>query len=502
MSSDTAMNNPFETPSRQSPAALAIIIMRFVVRIIRQFWPVVLILLLRGRSGTTQWWVYAGLGAGGVVMILSLLAYFRTWFHVEHGEMVLNRGGLFRKLVQVPLDKIQTVSFQQTFLHRLLNVVSVSIDTSSGKGSEIELLALDRAKAEALRTYLLSRQHQAAPISGDVVMPETPSGANDEKILWQLDLGDLILIGLGQNHIRSGAILFGIGFGLYREIQAIMGKSANKMIENWGVNWQNLWNFFSILIVVALIISIVTSLIRTIVRYYNLKFVQTGRGFRVEAGLFTRREQAATLPKIQYIRWSAHPLERFFQVFAVHLYQAGGYDMSGKQALHAPGCRTQQLQIIREAYFEDTNVENWTWHHPTRSLFIGRFFWFGVFPFLFLLAKTILDFHWIWLIISALWLPLTWFYQHKYARKRAYGLHADGLWIKSGFFTENDTLLRWNNVKSVRLSQSWLQIRRGGADLEFTTSSGEVTIDYLALETAKQLRDYVLYTLEATEGEK
>jgi putative membrane protein len=498
--------NPFGTPSRQSPAALAIIILRFVVRIVRQFWPVVVILLLRGRSGTTQWWVYAGLGAGGVVMILSLLSYFRTWFHVENGELVLNKGGLFRKLVQVPFDKIQTISFQQSFLHRLLKVVSVSVDTSSGKGTEIELLALDRTKAEALRSYLLSMQNKVvlAP-SPESSEGETPSEAkNDqtgEKILWKLDLGNLLLIGLGQNHIRSGAILFGIGFGLYREIQAIMGKSANKMLENWGLNWQNLWNFLSVLVILALIISIATSLLRTIVRYYDLKFIQTGRGFRVEAGLFTRREQAASLPKIQYIRWSAHPLERFLEIFAVHLYQAGGYDMNDKQALHAPGCRPQQLQIIREAYFEDVHLENWTWHHPTSSLFVGRFFWFGIFPFLFLLAKAILDFHWIWLVICLIWLPLVWFYQQKYAHKRVYGLHTLGLWVKSGFFTENDTLLRWNNVKSVRLSQSWLQIRRGSADLEFTTSSGELSIDYLPLEKAQQLRDYVLFTLQSQAGD-
>jgi putative membrane protein len=496
MSNDSAVTNPFATPSKQSPAALAIIIFRFLVRLIRQFWPVVVIVLLRGRSGNTQWWVYAGLAAGSVVMILSLLAYFRTWFHVENHELVLYKGGLFRKLVQIPLDKIQTVSFNQTFLHRLLNVVSVAVDTSSGKGSEIELLALDRNKAEALRTFLLGTQKSANPANQEADIAEPPTVPSDEKILWQLDLGDLLLIGLGQNHLRSGAILFGIGFGLYREIQAIMGKSANKMLENWGFNWQNLWNFFTLLVIVALIISIATSLFRTIVRYYDLKFVQTGRGFRVEAGLFTRREQAATLPKIQYIRWSAHPLERYFQVFAVHLYQAAGHNMNEKQALHAPGCHRPQLQIIRGAYFEDNNPENWTWHSPTPSLFIGRFAWFGVFPFLFLLAKTILDFHWIWLTISLIWLPLVWFYQRQYARKRSYGLHPDGLWIKSGFFTQNDTLLRWNNVKSVRLSQSWLQIRRGSADLEFTTSSGEISIDYLPLETARSLRDYVLFRLE------
>ena len=113
-----------------------------------------------------------------------------------------------------------------------------------------------------------------------------------------------------------------------------------------------------------------------------------------------------------------------------------------------------------------------------------------------LILKTSLDFSWFWLVLTLLWLPLTAWWQWKLFQRKSYGLHVDGLWVKTGFFTQSQILLLWSNVQGVEVQQSFVEKRYGVADLTFYTASGEVEIESLPVEQVSGLRDFVLARLE------
>ena len=482
-------------PNRQSPVAILLILARLIRSLIGQFWPLLLLLLLRRRSAnSSQFWVWVGIGITILSVIRSLVTYFRTRFYIHEDEFILEKGGFTRRRLSVPLDKIQTITFQQTFLHRLFNVVSVEMDTTGAKGSEISLTALDRDKATALREYLLRWKKEnvkTTPTDQDAaaIAPEVE--------LLKLDLGALLLIGLSQNHLRSAGILFGVLASFAREIQPILGKSAYKYLEEeWGLTFNFFWTFALWIIVFFLLVSVIATLALTIVRFYNLRFVQTGDGFRLEAGLFTRREQAAYLPKIQFLRWSANPLQRIWGMYNLRFYQAAGHQLRGKQTLQVPGCYPHQIATVQVAYYPEYDQVQWNWHRPHRLYFRQRLFILGFLPLLGLILKTSTDFNWFWLIITLLWLPATAWWQRNLLLRKQYGLSEKGLWVKSGFFTQSQILLLWSNVQGLEVQQSLVEKRYEIGNLTFYTASGEVEIESLPLSMINSLRDYVLAKIE------
>ena len=483
-------------PNRQSPVAILLILARLIRSLIGQFWPLLLLLLLRRRSAnSSQFWVWVGIAITILSVIRSLVTYFRTRFYIHEDEFILEKGGFTRRRLSVPLDKIQTITFQQTFLHRLFNVVSVEMDTTGAKGSEISLTALDRDKATALREYLLRWKKEnvkTTPTDQEAAVDIAP-----EVELLKLDLGALLRIGLSQNHLRSAGILFGLLASFAREIQPILGKSAYKYLEEeWGLTFNFFWTFALWIIVFFLFVSVIATLALTIVRFYNLRFVQTGEGFRLEAGLFTRREQAASLPKIQFLRWSANPLQRIWGMYNLRFYQAAGHQLRGKQTLQVPGSYPHQIAAVQAAYFPAHDQMRWKWYRPHRLYFRQRLFILGFLPLLGLILKTSTDFNWFWLVITLLWLPATAWWQWNLLLRKQYGLSEEGLWVKSGFFTQSQILLLWSNVQGLELQQTLVEKRYEIADLTFYTASGEVEIESLPLSMVNSLRDYVLAKVE------
>lgn len=482
-------------PSRQSPVAILLILARLIRTLIGQFWPLLLLLFLRRPSSSSnQMWVWVGIAITALSVIRSLLLYFRTRFYVEQNEFILEKGGFTRRRLSIPLDKIQTITFQQTFLHRLFNVVSLEMDTSGAKGSEISINALEREKATLLRAYLLlwkKENVEPGPEHAEVPL-ETP-----EEELLKLDIGDLLRVGISQNHLRSAGILFGVLASFAREIQPILGKSTYRYLqEEWGLTFNFFWAFALWIALFFLIIAVLATLVLTVIRFYNLRFVRTGAGFRLEAGWFTRREQVAYLPKIQFLRWSSNPLQRIWGMYNLRFFQATGYDLKGKQTLQVPGCYPRHLEIVQNAYFKDFNLEDWGWEKPHFLYFRQRLFLLGVLPLLGLMLKTSLDFSWFWLVITFLWLPLVALWQWQLFKRQRYGLHPNGLWVKTGFFTQSQILLLWSNVQGVEVQQSFVEKKYRVADLNFYSASGEVSVDSLPIEQVSALRDYVLAKMQ------
>lgn len=489
-------------PSRQSPIAVLLILAKLIRVLIGQLWFILLLMLLGRRPGSSnQFFIWMIIALGLVSVVRALFIYFRTRFYVQDGEFILEKGGFTRSRLSVPLDKIQTITFQQTFLHRIFKVVSVEMDTSGSKGSEVSLNALDRKKANELREYLLAwKKQNATPAS------ETEN-AGAEKIpettLLQLGIGDLLRIGLSQNHLRSAGILLGLVASFAGDIQPILGKSTYLYLtEELGFSFNYLWSFALWITLFFLIISVFSTLVLTAVRFYGLRFVRTGEGFRLEAGLFNHREQAAYLPKIQYLRWSSNPLQRLLGLFNLRFFQATGHELNTKQTIQVPGCYQPQIDAVRQSYFPESAHLPWSWLKPHRLYFYQRLFFIGLLPWIGLTIKTAVDFSWYWLAISLLWLPAAAWWQWNLFRRKRYGLSTEGLWTYSGFFTSDQTLLLWRNVQAVAVERSLIEARYELVDLTFYTASGSISLENIPLAAGNELRDYVLAKVEGLDGEK
>jgi membrane protein YdbS with pleckstrin-like domain len=83
--------------------------------------------------------------AAGLVLVLGLLAFLRAWFRrsitelaVTDHRVIFKRGFLRRHTVEMNMDKVETVDFDQSVLGRLLGFGTIHVH---GTGQGIENLS-------------------------------------------------------------------------------------------------------------------------------------------------------------------------------------------------------------------------------------------------------------------------------------------------------------------------------------------------------------------------
>src|SRR6187431_2903783 len=149
----------FHQPQRQSPKAVVLILLKYFRIIVRQLWPILLVILINPTKGKGFMITAVAFVVILVSLIYSLIAYTKYYFFIQNNELCV-RSGVFRKTVlNVPFDRIQSVDFKRNLVHQFLNVVSVQIDTAGSKGSELELDAIELDRAEELRNIVLAYKH-------------------------------------------------------------------------------------------------------------------------------------------------------------------------------------------------------------------------------------------------------------------------------------------------------------------------------------------------------
>jgi len=495
------MNNSpasLQEEKRQSPVAIFIIIQRLFVTIIKSAWPVFVFYFINPQSKIEYIVSLVAIGAVAMSTVGSLISYFTFYFQLKETELVM-RSGFFNKTFRtIPFDRIQTISFTQNIIHRIFNVVQLDLDTAGSVGSELAIKALSHQEANEIKTYILDRK-KLLPVSPEEIkiseasdhLLQTSIPDKSRRLLLQLSVKDLLKIGVSQNHIRTVGIMVAFIFGLFQYAEELLSKEMGE--EIW------LFIFGSAIIIALLIVCLFVaafflSLFNTVLRYYNLEVFQSNGGYTITSGLFTKREQTAKHQKIQLLEWRNNPIKRFFGIYTVYLKQVASIAINIKRTLVVPGCYISQVEAIRDSYFSNFNKDDFK-EYAISPLVIGRMvLYLGVVPALIFCSINFMKTWWALLFLG--WIPIVWFFARIYYKKWRYAISPRGVYLTKGILGQRAAILRWFKVQSVTLKQSPYQRRKALATLEFSTAGGKLALPYISLTQAKELRDYVLYTVE------
>jgi putative membrane protein len=127
---------------------------------LRQYWgALVPLLAVLGVNGGFRSGGLAAVLAAVILVALAgaLVEWLRTWYGVQDGRLVVERGVLRRSLTVVPVDRIRGVDVHASALQRLLGIVSVRVDAAAtgGRADEAVLNAVSVAEGARLRDVLL-----------------------------------------------------------------------------------------------------------------------------------------------------------------------------------------------------------------------------------------------------------------------------------------------------------------------------------------------------------
>ncbi|MGN6484342.1 MAG: PH domain-containing protein [Thermomicrobiales bacterium] len=204
-------------PRRLDPRSIVTTGLRYLRGLIL---PVIVVMISRGFSGN-QVENAVTFGIPLAAAVISVIGGAFHWafsrYELTDRELEVKTGFVSRQQRVVPVERIQAVDFEEAPLERLLGLVRVRVETAASghEHARIELNALGRADAEALRTQLLTlRAHaghtdaaapgEATAESGDI------AGLGAGEVLYRLSVRDLLLAGATSGRVGPAAAVIGV----------------------------------------------------------------------------------------------------------------------------------------------------------------------------------------------------------------------------------------------------------------------------------------------------
>ncbi len=496
------LNMDFSKPTRQSYVAIIMILYKVYQRFIKQFW-YVLIPMFVGKKENFNYFLFGLIVIAIILAIYSVISFFRYRFHVEGDEFIVEKGVFSRKKIIIPFDRIQSINFKQNLVHQIFSVVGLEIDTAGTSKKEFDFDALSMSKSETLRDYIFQKKVSEDFIKEEAIISNKIQ--KTEKLLMQLSFGDLIKIGVTQNHFKSFALVLLFAFGAMGQLKDI-GIELDKYEEVAEENLLKLGAIFmAILIVFVLVFFVIVSIVITVLRFFDLKFLRIKNGFKLEHGLFNRNEISVMDNKMQTLKWSDNLLRKVLKLFTVQINLASSAAVQKKTAIIIPGAKKSDINNIKSYYFPE-NYANIKEFHKSDKYYLRRRVMIILSIFLIFCGILVGLDHYNDLeslsgSIFLLALIFGYFVVTSFLKysKLKYSINEEIIQINSGIFGNRYAVYPIYKLQGVSIRQSPAQLRKGLANLLIYSSSGVDRIRYIDREKAQQLRDFILFQIENTQ---
>ncbi|MCH8546637.1 MAG: PH domain-containing protein [Cryomorphaceae bacterium] len=486
------------SPNRLSSFALVSSPLMFLRRFFRSAWVIFIPVLVNFNWQMLWYLLFIVIVISVIAIVLGVVYYFNYKYWATDKEIIVHEWFFRLKKISVPFDRIQSVSLEQTFLQKIMDVYQVKIDTAGSSSDEVNLKALDIEDALAFKAFIQEKttqniEEKTVPVHTDESAPLTQTHAEKKgKTLLHHSFGKLMLVGLTVNHLKSSVYIFiGIFYLLQVTERLHLENYAFEQIAESGVQLGSfkLWLHFLSLFVA---ISLLTSLVSTTLKYYNLTLTDFGKYLVARHGLLKTSEVHLRERRIQTFSLVQNPLQRLVNFKELRFRQVG---KDVKSSLSIPGVNSETATNLLKAYSEDayrfykTKIDI---HSGRRVLIVGRFVLFtlaflsaGLF---FPIALIVWPLLFVWLILGIFhWRSLNYYHVH---------LLKTGLEKKTVFFEHEQIFIRYEKIQAVVLSSNPISKALGFKNLTVYTAGGKLSLSYLHPENAEYLRDYLLYKVE------
>jgi putative membrane protein len=490
----------FTTPRKESALVIVLILFENFIKILKQIFLPLIAVFITGKK-SFDYFFYFLIFITFISAIRSIIMYFRKHYYVDEDEFIVESGVLSNKKISIPLERIQSVGFEQNVIHRILKLRKLKIDTAGSSKSEIELNGLTFEISEALRDLLLKQKeaftqqslNDRSSYAGiENEHQNTLVTEESSKRIFSLNFSQLLKAGLFENHLRSLGIMISALFYIYTNANQVgidTDEYVDKvpMIDN--VKIYTLYFFTSCLIAVLISVGM------TILNYYNLSFDRLKKGFKVKKGLLNSITISSVDSKIQTFTWADTWLKRKIGIFDLKLKQAGSKKSEVTQSIVIPGATKCHVDEVLGYLFPLENVYSIRLSKVHVSLlerailFSLLFASVGALIAIFFASLTGI----VTAVVAMFFLP---YYHVKKFNKTFYGFNENVVFLKGGIFGENNIIFPIHKIQSIEKTQSPYQRRRGLTNLILYNASGEETIPYISEAVANDITNLFLYKVE------
>ena len=471
---------------RQPVSAIWLILLKSLGKIIKSLWPLVLVMLFNSKKEGNSTLDLLLIVIPVLILIISLLDFLYFKFSVSESQLLVNRGAFAKKNIVLPLSKIQAVHIEQNWLHKILNLAQVSFDSPGSAEAEVKI-NLGKDQAESLKAFIIG--------SNSVTEPEN---SGTEKInIAKLSFADLIRLGISANHLETLAIILGLGISFFNNIKEILEDQYKDAFTLTTSDILNSDVIFMIYVAIAILIfSIVASFIRIVFKYANFSIYTNENGFSIQGGLINTTEKAIPFKKIQFLSWKTSWIRKKIPIYLLEYHSIGSPQSNQKLKIKIPVTSDALLNRLVNIYHQINNddqpIVKISKKYILRITLIR-----GVIPFIILagISFFFMGLKALLLIVIPIYVFIScWLFYQKFEMRS----DSEILHIRTGIFGHSETILKWNNIQSVKVVQSLYQRKHNLASLKVFTAGGALTIPFITQAHAQHLQNYALYELESS----
>lgn len=484
------------TPTRQSVKGLVLIFIFSARQAIRMFWPIILILVVQNNLLKNRWVIFVSVIAAILLLLVhTILYYLNFYFYVSGDEFILKKGYLRKKVLSIPLERIQSVNTKQNLIQQLLNVVSLEIDTAGAVGKELKIHALEKPFAGELENQIRSGKKKVRILETDET-EEIPEVA--EELILRLTPTDLLKIGISQNHLRTGLIIIAFGFQIFQQIQDLFQEKAEEYSNEFvGFMSNSNWALITFLLVFFLLISIGFSLFTTLFKYFDFKLLKKDDSYRIESGIINKRNVVIPHNKVQELDWETNPVKKRFGIYNLVFKQAVSGQNRRQQVVDAPGCLSKHLELLKTDLFGPDQLSDSPKYNTHPYYFRRLWIFFGWLPVL--VASLFLYPEILFWSGAILWLLAAAGYSRLMLKKSYFRINNEQIRISKGAISHKWKQMEMYKIQAVEFRQTFFQKRRKLASLQIMNASGSMTIPYIDEKLAMQIYNYLLYHTEVSQ---
>ncbi len=485
----------FNTPTRQSLVAILMIVLKTYRILIRSIWPFLLLFIIKGEGSGKNYWLIFIIVAALIGMIYSIINYFRYYFYLEKDELIIESGVIKRSKLNVPFDRIQTINFEQNIVHRIFNVVRLKIDTAGSAKAEFQFQAIDSETANQLRDILLSKRKSTPKDLEEDTSQNKEITETKFKSIMQLSLIDLIKAGAVENHLKSGGIILAFMYWTWQSLDDakinIEDEVETTVMSTIGTGLY----LVMVLIVLFIVLSFIVSLVKMVITNYDLKFLRSRNGFKINAGLFTKKDTSALDHKIQVISWGDNPLKKLMGIKDLRLKQASSIVINRKSSIRVPSCSEEHINLVRDTLYGKESFDNIEYSPIDKRYFYRNG---GIMTLIFTIGVSLLVYFnqpiqaTIFGIVG-IFAVLTFYLSY---RKKRYGFNNEMLVIRGGAYGDKTEMLPIYKIQTLSKKQTPYQRRNDLANLVIHTAAGKVAIPYINEDLVREIMDEFLYLIE------
>ena len=492
----------FNVPQHQSKIGVLVLFLETLLKIIRGFAPLLLVVVLNGGKVSAFLLFMAVVGTLLIVSCIAYLRYTNFTFHIDPNtdEFIVYDGVIAKTKTVIQLNKIQQVTITQNLIQRIIRVYGLQVDTAGTDKHESKIKAISHELAIALKARLLDAQKSS-------LLANTTQDAHQVHLeaipFLKINLISLLKIGVTSNYIKSVGLILTFFFSVWGKLHEI-GKEEwleDTIVEQgWLVNSLLYSLLFGLLVLFSVVFLM--NLVRTVVRYFNYTMTLQNGSLLLSYGLIATKNTILRPSRVQFITFSQNYFQKKMDVFELKIKQAvTNTNKEHKDRIEVPGCNQKEkkaiVQLIYGKYPQQGFLLKANWRRLVFALFITVFVPLAiVIPIVY--THVELQITEVYTLITAYVVFLNLYHYFAYKTYRMF-VDKDVIIRHTGAWDIAHDLLETDKIQAITTSQLFWHKSLNIGSVTLHTAAGNISFYLANFETLKQYVNLWLYQLESQD---